>query len=205
MTAVGRRAFLLALPATALTGCHQPEAPAVTPAPTQSAPTATPTATPTPTPSPTPSATVVDTTPVGQAITLPSATFTVQSIEQVDKIESSHPDFTPDFVPDPGGRLWLFDIDWTSTTDAAVAKECHGPDMFELHVFDITGTEMLMVDQPGMIEGQECSSGLARGQTGKWYTAFRGADADFGWAVFMDYAGGEAYVVKDPAIVLTRG
>lgn len=200
MTAVGRRAFLLALPATALTGCHQPEAPAVTPAPTQSAPTPT----PTPTPSPTPSVTAVDTVPVGQAITLPSATFTVQSIEQVDKIESSHPDFTPDFTPDPGGRLWLFDIDWTNTSSGAVAKECHGPDMFELHAYDITGTEMLMVDQPGMIEGQECSSGLTKGQTGKWYTAFRGADMDFGWAVFTDYAGGDAVVVLDPALELTR-
>ena len=61
---------------------------------------------------------------------------------------------------------------------------------------------MLKVDQPGYIEGQNCSTGLMQGQTGRWQTAFRGLDEEFGWLVFDDYNGEEAIVVLDPDLEL---
>ena len=76
--------------------------------------------------------------------------------------------------------------------------------MFALKAYDINGVEMMMVEQPGQIIGQNCSTGLLKGQTGTWLTGFRGLDADFGWAEFTDYAGGEAYVVLDPNIQLEK-
>ncbi|WP_270407818.1 hypothetical protein [Brachybacterium paraconglomeratum] len=142
----------------------------------------------------------VETSAVGEAVQLPSADFTVRGIEERDMIPSSFPDYTPG----EGERLWFLDIEWTNNTLDAVAKECHGPDMFDLRVYDLDGAEMLMVDQPGMIEGQECSSGLRQGETGTWYTAFYGGTSDFGWAIFTDYAGEEAVVTLDPTLELTR-
>ncbi len=149
-----------------------------------------------------PEPTVVETFNVGELIELPSANFTVRVIEERDEIPTTWAEMTPDFIAQEGKRLWFFDIEWTNNTNEAVAKECHGPDMFSLSVYSIDGVEMLMVDQPGMIEGQECSTGLMKGETGTWMTAFTGPDADFGWAVFTDYAGGEAVVVLDPELVL---
>lgn len=146
----------------------------------------------------------IDTSTVGERIALPSADFTVRAIEERDAIPTSFPDSTPPFEPEEGERLWYLDIEWTNNTLEAVQKECHGPDMFDLMVYDLDGAEMLMVDQPGMIEGQECSSGLRQGETGTWYTAFYGGPADFGWAVFTDYGGGEAVVTLDPELELVR-
>ena len=146
---------------------------------------------------------IIDTYLLGEEIVLPSATFTVNTIEQRDMIPSSNPDFEPDFVPAEGQRLWYFDITWTNTTNETVDKECHGPYMFDLTAYDINGNEMEMVDQPGFIDGQNCSTALMNGETGRWQSAFYSLDADFGYAVFTDYAGGEAYVVTDPAITLT--
>jgi len=146
---------------------------------------------------------IIDTYLPGEEIVLPSATFTVNTIEQRDMISSSHPDFEPDFVPAEGQRLWYFDITWTNTTSETVDKECRGPYMFDLTAYDVNGNEMEMVDQPGFIEGQNCSTGLVNGETGRWQSAFYSLDADFGYAVFVDYTGGEAYVVTDPAITLT--
>lgn len=135
---------------------------------------------------------------------LPSASFTVRTLEERELIESAFPESTPDYVPNAGEHLWFFEIEWTNSTDEAVAKECHGPDMFQIQAFDLNGTEMLMVDQPGMIRGQNCSTGLRNGETGTWLTAFIGRSETFGWAVFTDFAGGEAVVTLDPTLVLTR-
>ncbi|UFU01865.1 hypothetical protein LQF12_10085 [Ruania suaedae] len=68
----------------------------------------------------------------------------------------------------------------------------------DLTAFDVEGREMLMVDQPGYIDGQECSTGLMQGQTGTWLSAFRGLDAELGWLIFDDYNGEAAVVVMDP-------
>lgn len=145
----------------------------------------------------------VETFGVGETFDLPSATFVVNVLEQRDIVESSFPDFQPHFVPGEGERLWYFDITWTNNTSEAVSKECHGPNAVRLEVFDVNGNQMLMVDQPGQIVGQNCSTGLLSGQTGKWLTAFRGLDADFGWAVFSDYQGGEELVTVDPNLKLS--
>lgn len=155
-------------------------------------------------PAPEPEPEVLETSAVGELVQLPSADFTVRTIEERDMIPSEFPDFEPNFEPEEGERLWYFDIEWTNNTPDAVSKECHGPDMFDLRAYDIDGVEMLMVDQPGMIEGQECSSGLRQGETGTWYTAFYGGEAEFGWAEFTDYAGDEAIVTLDPTLELVR-
>ena len=135
---------------------------------------------------------------------LPSADFTVNVLEERDSVPTSYPESEPDYVPAEGERLWYFEIEWTNNTLEAVGKECHGPDMFDLQVYDINGAEMLMVDQPGMIQGQNCSTGLRQGETGSWYTAFYGSSADFGWALFTDYAGEEAVITLDPELELVR-
>ena len=84
-----------------------------------------------------------------------------------------------------------------------MAKECHGPYSMRLSAFDLQGREMLMADQPGMIEGQECSTGLMQGQTGTWLSAFHSLDEEFGWLVFEDYNGEPAAVVLDPDLELS--
>ncbi len=155
-----------------------------------------------PEPEPEPEPNLIETNAVGQLISLPSADITVRTIEERDEIPSSYPEMTEDFVAQDGNRLWFFDIEWTNNTNEAVTKECHGPDMMNLRVYDINGVEMLMVDQPGMIEGQECTTGLMKGETGTWMTAFTGPDSDFGWAVFEDYAGDQAVVTLDPDLEL---
>lgn len=147
---------------------------------------------------------LIDVSAVGDPVQLPSADFTVRVIEERDTIKSSHPDSTSDFQPADDERLWYLDIEWTNNTLETVEKECHGPYMFDLHVYDIDGAEMLMVDQPGMIEGQNCSTGLRQGETGSWYAAFYGSEADFGWALFSDYAGEDAVVTLDPELELVR-
>lgn len=147
---------------------------------------------------------VIETHTVGTLVQLPSADFIVRTIEERDTIPSSNPDYTPDYEPGDGERLWYFDIEWTNNTLDAVKKECHGPYKFDLRVYDIDGAEMLMVDQPGRIDGQNCSTGLRQGETGRWQSAFYGRDAEFGWAVFIDYADEEAFVTIDPDIELTR-
>lgn len=157
-----------------------------------------------PTPDPEPEPEILETSGIGDLIQLPSADFTVRTIEDRDMIPSSYPSRIPNFEPDEDERLWFLDIEWTNNTKEAVKKECHGPYAFDLRVYDVDGAEMLMVDQPGQIEGQECSSGLRQDETGTWYTAFYGSEADFGWAVFTDYAGGEAIVTLDPSLELVR-
>lgn len=157
-----------------------------------------------PAPEPEPEPEILTTSSVGDLVRLPSADFTVRTIEDRDMIPSSYPNHTPNFEPGEDERLWFFDIEWTNNTKEAVKKECHGPYAFDLRVYDVDGAEMLMVDQPGYIEGQECSSGLRQGETGTWYTAFYGSEADFGWAVFTDHAGGEAIVTLDPSLELVR-
>lgn len=144
----------------------------------------------------------LETYAVGELVQMPSADFTVRVIEQRESIPSEFPDSTPDFTAGEGKRLWFFDIEWTNNTDEAVEKECHGPYMFDLQVYDVNGVEMLMVDQPGMIEGQECTTGLMKGETGTWMSAFTGPDSDFGWAVFTDYAGDRAIITLDPDLEL---
>ncbi len=94
-------------------------------------------------------------------------------------------------------------ITWTNNANEAVSKECHGPYSMDLAAFDINGVQMLEVDQPGFIEGNNCQTGLMKGQTGVWYTAFHSLDADFGWAAFDDYGGDVGYVVKDPNVTLS--
>lgn len=145
----------------------------------------------------------IPTHPVGELIKLPSANFTVKAIEQREEIESSFPDFEPNFKPEPGKRLWYFDIEWTNNTNEAVDKECHGPYNFNLRVFDINGVEMTQVQQPGFIIGNNCDTGLQKGETGRWQTAFNGLDADFGWAVFEDFAGDASVVTLDPNLELS--
>lgn len=152
----------------------------------------------------TPEPDLIDTFAIGESVQLPSADVTVQLIEEREVIPSDHPDFTPDFEPAEGERLWYLEIAWTNNTLDAVEKECHGPDMFDLQVYDVDGVEMLMVDQPGMIEGQNCATGLRQGETGTWLSAFNGGEADFGWALFTDYAGEDAVVTLDPALELVR-
>lgn len=155
--------------------------------------------------SPVPEPEYIDTFNIGETIELPSATLIVNVLEQRDIVNSSSPDFTPNFVPAAGERIWYFDITWTNNSSEAVTKECHGPYSMDLRAYDIDGNEMLMFDQPGFIVGQNCSTGLLSGQTGTWLSGFRSLDADFGWATFSDYSGGEALVVLDPSLELTKG
>lgn len=157
-----------------------------------------------PAPAPEPEPEILETSSVGDLVQMPSADFTVRKIEDRDMVPSSYPSHTPNFEPDEGERLWFLDMEWTNNTKEAVKKECHGPYSFDLRVYDVDSAEMLMVDQPGRIEGQECSTGLRQGETGTWYTAFYGSEAEFGWAVFTDYAGGEAIVTLDPSLELVR-
>lgn len=153
-----------------------------------------------PKPSPTPTRETVETHQIGDLIESPTANITVNAIEQRDSI--SGPDGP--VRPDEGERLWYVDITWTNNLPEAVSKECHGPYSMDLQAFDIQGREMLMTDQPGFIEGQECSTGLMQGQTGTWLTAFHGLDADFGWLAFDDYNGEPIFVVRDPSVTLSR-
>ncbi|VDG77229.1 Uncharacterised protein [Actinobaculum suis] len=86
----------------------------------------------------------------------------------------------------------------------AVTKECFGPDTFYLRVYDINGVEILRAENTGSIEGNNCRTGLMKGETGTWRTAFNGPDSEFGWAVFEDYEGEESIVTLDPNLELRR-
>lgn len=152
----------------------------------------------------TPEPDLIDTHAIGETVHLPSADFTVRTIEERESITSSFPSSTPNFEAGDDERLWYLDIEWTNNSKEAVEKECHGPYSFDLKVYDVQGVEMLEVDQPGMIEGQNCSSGLRQGQAGTWLSAFYGGEAEFGWAVFIDYEGGDAFVALDPDLELVR-
>lgn len=154
---------------------------------------------------PTSGATELETHLVGELITLPAASFTVKTLEQRDVIESSSPDFVPNFTPGEGQRLWYIEIEWTNLTNEVVDKECHGPYAFSLHIYDVDGIEMQEVDQPGFVTGNNCSTGLSNGQTGTWRTAYLGNETDFGYAEFDDLSSGDsAFVVLDPNIRLSK-
>lgn len=146
--------------------------------------------------------TAVPTFDVGNKIFLPSATFTVTSIEKRDVIESEFPDMQPNYEPKDGGSLWLLTMEWKNTTDEVVYKGCFGPDMFDLRVFDVDGVEMAEVEQPGYIKGTNCDQDLMKGDTATWMTAFYSKGDTFGWAEFEDYAGDNAIVVADPDLEL---
>lgn len=73
----------------------------------------------------------------------------------------------------------------------------------QLSAYDLQGREMLRAEQPGMIEGQECSTGLLQGQTGRRQSAFHSLDEEFGWLAFDDYNGAPAAVVLKPNLQLT--
>lgn len=191
----------------ALAGCGGAEQAAepsdssdTTPAPTASARQATRTTPAAPKPTPTPTSETVDTHQIGELIESPTANITVNAIEQRESIMGPEGPVSPG----AGERLWYVDITWTNNLPEAVSKECHGPNAMDLQAFDIQGREMLMTDQPGFIEGQECSTGLMQGQTGTWLTAFHGLDADFGWLAFDDYNGDPIFVVRDPSVTLSR-
>lgn len=158
-----------------------------------------------PEPSPTPDRQVIDTWSVGELISMPSADITVETLEQRDSIEksSNFDDGNYQYMPREGERLWYIDIEWTNNSSEVVSKECHGPYSVQIHAFDVNGNEMMMVDQPGTITGQECSTGLMTGQTGRWQTAFRSLDADFGWIAFDDYEGALEFVTLDPNLELS--
>lgn len=155
---------------------------------------------PTPTPSPTPTREEVSTFQVGEEIARPTANLVVNVLEERDVIKTGS--YSDDYTPNDGERLWYVDITWTNNLPEAVGKECHGPYAMDLQAFDVQGRQMLMVDQPGYIEGQECSTGLMQGQTGTWLSAFRGLEDDLGWLVFDDYNGEEAVVTMDPNMKL---
>lgn len=138
---------------------------------------------------------------VGDLIERPTADVVVEVLEERDVIEVSH-SREPDYVPRDGERLWYVDITWTNNLPEVVSKECHGPYSMRLHAYDLQGREMMMVEQPGFITGQECSTGLMQGQTGRWQSAFHSLDEEFGWLVFDDYNGEEAVVVLDPELEL---
>lgn len=145
-----------------------------------------------------------DTYQVGDLIERPTADLVVNVLEERDFIPASstfHYE-SGKIEPKEGERLWYVDITWTNNLPEAVSKECHGPYAMQLRAYDLEGREMLMADQPGMIEGQECSTGLLQGQTGTWLSAFHGLNADFGWLVFEDYNGEPAAVVLDPDLEL---
>lgn len=186
-----------------LAGCSQaepePEATAPTEEPTKTATPASEPTTPPPPPPPEPEPDLIETHQVGEPITRPTADLIVETLEERDTIAAS---YNEDFTAGEGERLWYVDIAWTNNLAEAVAKECHGPYAMDLRAYDLQGREMLKVDQPGYIEGQNCSTGLMQGQTGRWQTAFRGLDEGFGWLVFDDYNGEEAIVVLDSDLEL---
>lgn len=146
-----------------------------------------------------------DTYQVGELIERPTANLIVNVLEERDAIPASSSfHYTSGQIErGEGERLWYVDITWTNNLPEAVGKECHGPYAMQLRAFDLQGREMLMAEQPGMIEGQECSTGLMQGQTGRWQSAFHGLDQEFGWLVFEDYNGEPAAVVLDPDLELS--
>lgn len=136
---------------------------------------------------------------VGELIERPTADLVVETLEERDVIVT---EFDADYEPREGERLWYVDITWTNNLPEAIKKECHGPYAMELKAFDLQGREMLMVDQPGYIKDQDCSTGLMQGATGRWQTGFHSLDEEFGWLVFDDYNGELAAVVLDPDLEL---
>ncbi|MFC4555883.1 hypothetical protein [Georgenia faecalis] len=136
---------------------------------------------------------------MGELIRRPSADIVVNVLERRDSIAA---DYQEPFTAGEGERLWYVDITWTNNLAEAVEKECHGPYSMDLRAFDLQGREMLMVDQPGYISGQNCTTGLMQGQSGTWLTAFRGLDEEFGWLLFEDYNGEPALVTLDPSLEL---
>lgn len=154
---------------------------------------------------PTPTREVIEHWNVGDSISMPSADVTVKTLEEREQIEksSNFDDGSYLYEPREGERLWYVDMEWTNNAPEVVSKECHGPYSMQIHAFDINGNEMMMVDQPGYIEGQECSTGLMTGQTGRWQTAFRSLDAEFGWLIFDDFEGAVEFVTLDPHLELS--
>lgn len=128
---------------------------------------------------------------------MPSAKIVVESIERATEIPVSH---GQPYTAQPGERLWFVKMRWTNNSTEAVQKECFGPYTMRHRAFDLDGREMLEVDQPGMIKGNQCSTGLMQGQEGAWLTAYRSLDSEFGWLEFEDYKGGLAAVVVDPSV-----
>ncbi|WP_434080512.1 hypothetical protein [Sanguibacter sp. Z1732] len=136
---------------------------------------------------------------VGDLIERPTADLLVEVLEERDVIET---DFDADYVANEGERLWYVDITWTNNLSEVIEHACHGPYSMQLHAFDLEGREMLIVDQPGYIAGQDCSGGLMQGQTGRWQSAFHSLDEEFGWLLFDDYNGEIAVVTLDPDLEL---
>lgn len=136
---------------------------------------------------------------VGGLIERPTADLIVEALEERDLIATDH---EADYTPREDERLWYVDITWTNNLPDAVGEECHGPYEMHLQAFDLQGREMMMVEQPGYIQGQECATGLMQGQTGRWQSAFRSLDEEFGWLIFNDFNGEEAVVVLDPDLEL---
>ncbi len=96
-------------------------------------------------------ATVID---IGEEVDLPSAEITIMDVEQVDSLAEGR------IQPDKGESLWLVSMEWTNTSNEAVAKVCHGPYAVDLEVYDTEDREMLdssdsgfILDPPARIRG----------------------------------------------------
>lgn len=143
----------------------------------------------------------VETHAVGELIKSESADFTVKKIEDLKTIQST---FGPALKAKPGKKLWLLKVRWKNNTKEAALGACFGPSNVQLRVYDIDGVEMLGDDESVHIKGNDCDTGLMKGETGTWLKAFHGTKADFGWAVFEDYKGENSYVTLDPDLQLER-
>ena len=125
--------------------------------------------------------------PLGYEFTLPGvASFTVHDAQQVSSIKGGA--YSGDLLPQPGGTLFLLSMTWTNLANEVVGKVCWGPYSADLKVYDTAGRELMLSDQSGHIDGNECSNGLMNGQSGDWYQAFYGLpDSELDYAVFRSY------------------
>lgn len=141
--------------------------------------------------------TVVD---IGDEVDLPSAKITVTDVEQVDSLAEGR------IQPGDDETLWLVSMQWTNTSNEAVSKVCHGPDVVDLEVYDTEDREMLDSNDSGFIDGNDCSNGLLTGQSGTWYEAFIGGEkSEIGYAAFFEgYGTPPTAVILNEDIELTR-
>lgn len=143
----------------------------------------------------------IETHNVGDVIKSPSTDITVKKIESRKSIQV---DYGPILTEKPGKILWLLEIKWKNNLNEAADSACFGPHDVYLRVYDINGVEMLEDDDSVHISGNDCSTGLMKGETGTWRTAFHGKKEDFGWVVFDDFNGEASYVTLDPDLELKQ-
>lgn len=175
-------------------------------APAISAPSSSTTDTMTPTTPPTPSAAAtIDTTAVGEPVSLPEATLIVSSVKKI----SSYPtECGTKYKPKAGRSLVALQITVTNNGDDVAYPDGQFIGSAAVTVRDSEGKQMAFAFPGCILKGETTSrNGLASGETESLPLLFEGPSTDSraGWMELDDAGGSDPQIVLlDPDLILTR-